>query len=1729
MLPAEQQVKRQTHRHGAQQRERDVRVRKREVDLQRKSRRSREVPEVQVVKTDDIREALGKRFRESGIYHDDYVLERLAGLVNEHGISSEILRDAVRDLEVQISLEAKTESDYAHAENMTQSGWLYRFTAGAMKELGRDLGVNDISFSAFGKSRHFGDVAKKKAEIRQRTSYMNTALESAITRAIDRKRLEDYMEMGGKKLRRIITEFQAGEISVAQVLAHTEYTNGIQQIIGHINIHGNNEYDLGGSFGILDFTTPEMKSGNKAFKIKNAIHKHWAVLLRDQLVNLAAETAQATVTSKVIEKEVDRDYPAALQLVIDGGKRIVTSGTAWTVGIRGGAKFTIGVTAGVGALTGGTGLIIAAGLGTVAGFARAVMNSRKRKRRKRLDAAIGSREYTVKVGKEEYEVVRSAERIVQVLDAQVMAVKKAEQEVKNAEQKWRAARSQEAKARKKGEAPPLGVHSVNDEIELRERKNELHDTVLVLYGTISDAHGRMRRSRKSGEQDYIGFGYQNRDAAILQFAQQLEGALSEVTAFMDTLEDESRKQLQDAMIREDQKRKKLIEKVESKFKGQLRKGELTQILKGTLLGGAAASAVSLVLDAAFPHTEPVSAPPAWPEGAAPAMIDIGGDRIATLSASGTEIIISDTTDGMVQDAIIPVPEGVDIRTVGIEATPDGSRIDFISATGETVNHIDITEYGVPLGEALIETTNTVSVVDGSAQPFQIGEDTFSITIDANTGMVTILNPADGTPIFTASESLFSESLFDLPPGALNHASQLSVYTYNDSIGLNSAINNDRLAEIFFRGGEVTMQLADTLAVEDIMHNVSELAGEVSEGTNTELRQAVVSTFLEEELTPYNMENLQTRRTPRSPEMYVPDSIKGRDFSHPEVTAAEEEHTGDRPAGMLLELRQRHARLHAAEQSVTERVKDVMTTVNTNGDIGVDFLESATTLRRDLRTIVTQVIEARQWYEGGEGDLFYQDIDADQYDGAFEPFLNGVESTVAPYPDQLDTAVVTGLQNYLSTDATSPGPLVDVVSQLMIDRGNDLSVSTLQSNIRGLRTSLIDMQHGFNDFIAVEPGNAIIDGARADIMQKFTNVTELFRLAELVVRFDLAFPNVKVREYIMERLRHHGAVTDASVDYPLPFAFTSDAGLAAMERLVRSIEVLPGEDKHAAVSGPPASFLTTGLVPRINNARIRQVVANAVAGYDIFDTTTSVPTAAVSTPKTPAKPAAPKAPAPKVVIKPSASSSAVGLSGLGGGPVAPLSFGTPVASPTFGTPSAPTSPPDFSAPPSGPASPPDFSTPATPEQVSAEAPPVVPEADPRQSLPEGYREAFDRIVDQLERGSIIMFPFNNEEDRAVWPQVRLWAEQNGKLDVLRTGVQKMVKDNLSNGINTTRAWRVVGMGDFVADIVVPDSDKLEQRQKAIFATNVRGSYERGGILSPISSREVAVFSEFYRELESAGELPELRRRIWAAISDDAGEVLYFKRVLEIPHEWFTEAPPAEDFPFAQPEELESTGAPELTEEVARRLQELQEEFLTSEDTDALLKAIQVGNTYDAFLGPDSEQEEALTAFIDWAKAEGHYDRLRDRVRRRIVGQRDIGIREDVAWRQSEFSSVLSELGPISMDQLGQNRERFMFAMWDQEIADGEQLYRPEHIDDVDHFRTYIEQRAAADDTAVRDALAMVWAGWSEHTRGAIKSAIPDTWLQIIDPDRFPSAAPETAPEEIAEDDPLAGAWDPDDFT
>ncbi len=768
----------------------------------------------------DIAKVIEKDFKDTELFQDGQFIDMLTRQANEYGLPIELLVDAMRDLNKQVQLHGDTEALEGHAESqartardinetgvhLKQRKWraalgssvsaLIGLAIDGWKEAARDIGFGLAS-----------DIRAKKTETRQKTEYMKKTMESVLKRAIDKHQLETFLRTGGPGLRSVVERFQKGRIGLTEFSFDPEFLGGIDSIINATDLDTLNEYTTDrGTPGsgqppeVIDFTA---YLPHEAAAIKTAIKGQWRAIIRHQIITLATEKSQAIVSSD----DYEPDVPGAVGTVKSIARRASLSGTLWSIGLRGGGKLAIGGALGAGVLTGGSGIAIAVGLGAITGAARAYINSEKKSNRKRVDASIGADKQTVEVNGETHEVVKAATEIEEKLKTAIQEATDKQQAVARA---WANLQPRKLAAERtiaQGGPPPYV-----DDSDYVHANGEMRGAMVTLYGILSDAHARLQRTRslEKNRQDYISFGYHDRAQAIADFATKLETGLAVVGTYVDNLESSDKDNMVQAMEAADKSNLQLINVIEQQFVEKLKEGRGKKIIKGAVLGGAVAGAVSFTMDVIFggDADAPADIEPIQPTIETDHLLKLNDTINATITDDAILLSPIDDSSGMLRQ-VIPLPADVDVTQVAFIPNADGSQINIVeAATGKSLHYINVEVQAVAPGDMVVDDPivrlDLSDPMVGYLNPdtparFYVDGNTYVAHIQETSGIIEIFreNPSHSEleKLFN-TQSIYPEQVLDDPekfPGLSNLVLRISTDDPHQ-IYIISAINGNVVAE-----------------------------------------------------------------------------------------------------------------------------------------------------------------------------------------------------------------------------------------------------------------------------------------------------------------------------------------------------------------------------------------------------------------------------------------------------------------------------------------------------------------------------------------------------------------------------------------------------------------------------------------------------------------------------------------------------------------------------------------------------------------------------------------------------------------------------------------------------------------------------------------------------------------------------------------------------------------------
>jgi hypothetical protein len=398
----------------------------------------------------------------------------------QEGLKLEDIVQVLQEVRVHVSSQAHLEALRAHEEARSEASTNRNYW-----ELVQ-LKYKDLK-TVFG-GGVADDVRERATAVQANNDMMRDLLAGAIEMAIMRKRLKHYEALGGTELKGVLDQYRSGHgkhgevITGSQLLdVHNElgkkYDQAIDKIIEELHIVAGP-----GETIHLEGISPDPEIPDEA--TKQAYEHHFKFVLRTELIKLVDAEQLSALSSKEYNLIHGKSaWEKAWQI----GKGVATSGTFWGVVTRAGTRVAIGGLLSAALVSGGPaiigGVVVGAGAGALAGYARERVNAKDRLKRRKLEAALGAIDD---------QVAKPASVINQELNTAVATLQ--------------------------------SVTTETDKVK----------NILAVFKVATEAEVRLRASHHD-HQDYVSFGIENRFKAQQQLLDNLEKSLAAIQAVVEDL------------------------------------------------------------------------------------------------------------------------------------------------------------------------------------------------------------------------------------------------------------------------------------------------------------------------------------------------------------------------------------------------------------------------------------------------------------------------------------------------------------------------------------------------------------------------------------------------------------------------------------------------------------------------------------------------------------------------------------------------------------------------------------------------------------------------------------------------------------------------------------------------------------------------------------------------------------------------------------------------------------------------------------------------------------------------------------------------------------------------------------------------------------------------------------------------------------------------------------------
>ncbi len=400
---------------------------------------------------------------------------------------------ALREVRVHVSAQAHFEALRAHEEASADAVKHRQF--GTLIK----LKYKDVK-TVFG-GGVADDVRERATAVQVNNNMMRELLNGALEMAIMRKRLERYQSIAGADLTGVLAEYRSGHSKNGEVITSSQlldvrseqgqkYDQALDKIIAELHIEAGP-----GKTIHIEGISPDVEVPDEV--TKQAYEHHFKFILRTEIIKLVdAEKLTALSSEEYNLIHGKGAWEKAWQV----GKGVATSGTLWGVVTRAGTRLAIGGLVSAALVSGGPaiigGIVVGAGAGALAGYARERVNAKDRLKRRKLEAALGA----IDDG-----AAKPAKVINKELKEKVLALQAA--------------------------------HADNDKVK----------QILEVFKVATETEVRLRTAHQE-QQDYISFGVDNRFKAQKQLLDNLEISLAAVQLALDELPESDQIKVRNQMV-----------------------------------------------------------------------------------------------------------------------------------------------------------------------------------------------------------------------------------------------------------------------------------------------------------------------------------------------------------------------------------------------------------------------------------------------------------------------------------------------------------------------------------------------------------------------------------------------------------------------------------------------------------------------------------------------------------------------------------------------------------------------------------------------------------------------------------------------------------------------------------------------------------------------------------------------------------------------------------------------------------------------------------------------------------------------------------------------------------------------------------------------------------------------------------------------------------------------------
>lgn len=451
------------------------------------------------VNKDVVQQAMQGDLRDSPLFNNKEIINSLTYSARSRGLTIDDVRSAFAEVQKHIALTADVSVRELYRQDLftaTRDGsknvfrWDWKKLIGlrlseatAMIGLGQASEIREVRKDLTEQRRdRSGEIMssrellelsddEREQAIQNSHFYVEELIEAAFEKQAMQRKLRNYAELGGPQLRKLLQRFDESGMDVEQFQSHISLEVGVKRIVQQMQLGRGIEVP-----SATDRSGFEIIHVNDAYT-EQAVRGHLAYLLKTEITNLAQMNRLELVRAKPVYD--DGTPQAAHEKVKNFSRRLMLSGTFWSIAMRTGSRLGVaGMGAGV-LLEGTTGIAAAAGLGAVGAAVREVFNEKKRIDLRRIDVAVGAQRVSE-------HLVRPAEDISNQLGKAAAQLRQA---------------------------------TTIEQLTLAAKK---------LYAIVADTQSRLnppQYNSKISPQDYIAFGKDNRFKAQNQMIQNLGDAI----------------------------------------------------------------------------------------------------------------------------------------------------------------------------------------------------------------------------------------------------------------------------------------------------------------------------------------------------------------------------------------------------------------------------------------------------------------------------------------------------------------------------------------------------------------------------------------------------------------------------------------------------------------------------------------------------------------------------------------------------------------------------------------------------------------------------------------------------------------------------------------------------------------------------------------------------------------------------------------------------------------------------------------------------------------------------------------------------------------------------------------------------------------------------------------------------------------------------------------------------